>query len=190
MSDLDTVRTYISDPQQYGVATSQGDGSVKEFLYPNAPIYTGTTKVYLNGVLVTSYAVDESIGLITMDTAPGSGTEVRISAKFTLLTDAQITGILTNYGSDFDGGDAVMLTAADCLDIIASSEAMIQKKIKMLDLETDGPSIARSLRDHAVMLRKQVLDPDFQGDVFDLAEEVYDATGFREKVIKDWMRNT
>lgn len=187
MSDLSTVRTFISDNKQYGVADAVGDGVSTEFLFPNAPIYPSSAVVYLDGTPSVAFTIDEALGLITMNTAPLTGVVVKITAKFTFLSDDQITSALDMF-STYDSNSAVKLGAADCLDIIASSEAMIQKKLEMLDFKVDGPALAKSLRDHALSLRKSVLGPDLIESDFVIAEMVYDGPGLREKIIKDWMR--
>lgn len=65
-----------------------------------------------------------------------------------LLTDTQITALLTMEGS-------VKRAAAQALDTIASSEALVSKKIRTLDLQTDGPAVAAELRARAKDLRDQ-----------------------------------
>lgn len=80
-----------------------------------------------------------------------------------LLTDAQITALLTLEGDD------VRLAAAQALDTIASSEALVSKRIRTQDLQTDGPAVAKELRERAASLRKQAatIDPDSNsGDAF------------------------
>lgn len=52
-------------------------------------------------------------------------------------------------------GDDVRLAAAQALDTIASSEALVSKVIKTQDLSTDGPKTADALRKHAASLREQ-----------------------------------
>lgn len=52
-------------------------------------------------------------------------------------------------------GDVVKLAAAQALDAIASNEALVSKRIRTLDLQTDGPAVAKALRDHANSLREQ-----------------------------------
>lgn len=66
-------------------------------------------------------------------------------------------------------GGSILLAAASALDTIASSEALILKKIRLLDVTTDGPAVAKALRDHAEALRKQVQIEDLDG-AFDIAE--------------------
>lgn len=67
-----------------------------------------------------------------------------------LFTDAQITAFLTLEGSN------TRLAAAQALDTIASNEALVSKKIRTQDLSTDGPAVAKELRDRATELRRQV----------------------------------
>lgn len=66
-----------------------------------------------------------------------------------LLSDAQITRMLSL------SGDRVKRAAALALDTIAASEALVSKKIKTLDLSTDGPAVARELRELARRLREE-----------------------------------
>jgi len=54
-----------------------------------------------------------------------------------------------------DGTNDINLAAAMALETIAASEALVQKKIKLLDLTTDGPAVATSLRAAAKILREQ-----------------------------------
>lgn len=71
-----------------------------------------------------------------------------------LFTDAQITAFLT-----LESGN-VRLAAAQALDTMASSEALVSKKIRTQDLQTDGPAVAEELRKRAEALRKQTEDID------------------------------
>ena len=72
-----------------------------------------------------------------------------VDASNQLLTDDQITAYLelNEWG--------VRRSAADALDAIASSEALISRKIRTQDLQTDGPAVADALRKHADRLRDQ-----------------------------------
>lgn len=81
-------------------------------------------------------------------------------------------------------GDDVRLAAASALDVLASNEAMVQKRIRLLDLQTDGPAVAKALRDHAGVLRGQV---DEAGD-FEIAEMVHDDFSWRERIEKQYLR--
>jgi hypothetical protein len=76
-------------------------------------------------------------------------------------------------------GGSILLAAAQALDTIASSEALIMKKIRLLDVTTDGPAVAKALRDHAQKLREQQQMEDVEG-AFDIAEWVVDDFSERE----------
>lgn len=65
-----------------------------------------------------------------------------------VFTDAEIEAFLALEGP-------VKLAAAQALDTMASNEAMVSKKIRTLDLQTDGPAVAASLRASATELRRQ-----------------------------------
>jgi len=84
-----------------------------------------------------------------------------------------------------NGENDIRLAAAQALDTIASSEALVQKRIKLLDLSTDGPAVAKELRERAKELRRQV-DEEFD---FDIAEQALDAFSTRELIWKDALRN-
>ena len=84
-----------------------------------------------------------------------------------LLTDAQLEQLLTL------NGDSVRLAAADALEIIATSEALLSKKITTQDLSTDGPAVAAALLNRAAVLRKQAAETDDTGG--DFAFEIVDA---------------
>lgn len=45
--------------------------------------------------------------------------------------------------------------AADAIDAIADNEALVSKKIRTEDLQTDGPAVANALRMHSQTLRTQ-----------------------------------
>lgn len=79
-----------------------------------------------------------------------------------LLDDAQITAFLAMNAS------VLKLAAADALDAIASSEALVSKKIRTQDLSTDGPATAAALRTHADKLRAQADSETDDGGVFDI----------------------
>ena len=65
-----------------------------------------------------------------------------------LFTTEQLGEFVIRAGS-------ALLGAAMALDVIASSEALLSKKITTQDLSTDGPAVADSLRKHAAALRAQ-----------------------------------
>lgn len=65
-----------------------------------------------------------------------------------ILSDDMIQGFL-------DMQSSVKRAAADALDAIASSEALLSKKLRTQDRQTDGPAVAAELRKHAQQLRAQ-----------------------------------
>ncbi len=77
-----------------------------------------------------------------------------------------------------------MIIAAYCLESMATQILIVLKKIKILDLQTDGPAVAKEMRAQAKTMRDLVLSED----VFDWVEMVYDGPSWAEKVFKDWER--
>lgn len=73
---------------------------------------------------------------------------------------------------ELNGGN-IKLAAADVLDAIAVSEALIGKVIRTQDLQTDGTKVAAQLQARARQLREQA-DADTSVDIFDV---VYPPTG-------------
>lgn len=86
--------------------------------------------------------------------------------------------------------DGLKRSAAAALDTIASNQAMVLKVIRLLDLSTDGPSVARALRDHAGQLREEakLADAEEEGGYFDYAEIVTNAFTLRQRVINQRLR--
>ena len=79
----------------------------------------------------------EQVRLLIADVNPGQQ----------YLTDANVQGFL-----DLNDGD-VRLAAADALEAIATSEALIGKVITTQDLQTDAAKLADTLLKRAAMLR-------------------------------------
>jgi hypothetical protein len=65
--------------------------------------------------------------------------------------------------------NSVKLATAQCLDVIASSEALTLKVIKLLDLQTDGAKLSAELRARAKGLREQAEEEDF--DIYEVYED-------------------
>lgn len=185
MTDTELVRTLISDALQYGVASSSGDALTTEFLLPNSTVYPLSEVVRVAGALkarTTDYTIDNDLGLVVFPIAPILDADIEITFKFTLLSDAQIEAVMGQYEND-----PVKLGAADCLDAIATSEALIQKKIRTLDLQTDGPAVADALRKAAEALRAQVAETS---EAFDIAEMVYDRQSRAEYILKNIIKES
>lgn len=89
---------------------------------------------------VISYGTDEGrVRLLIADT----------DVNNLVLDDEQILGFLEIHGGN------VKRAAAAALDTIASSEALLSKKIRTQDRQTDGPAVADALRAHAKALRAE-----------------------------------
>jgi len=65
-----------------------------------------------------------------------------------IMSDEELTVIV-------DMNSSLLLAAATALEIMATKFATITQKIKTLDLQTDGPAVAKSLLDRAKALRDE-----------------------------------
>ena len=77
-----------------------------------------------------------------------------------ILTNDMVAGYLARYGVAPTGPVTprapINRAAADALDAIASSEALVSKVMQTVDgLQTDGAKVANSLRTRADSLRRQ-----------------------------------
>lgn len=81
-----------------------------------------------------------------------------------LFDDAMITAFLALAGGN------VKRAAARALDTIAVSEVLVSKKIRTQDLSTDGPAVAKALREQAQALRDEADtdDDNADGSFFDI----------------------
>lgn len=78
------------------------------------------------------------------------------------FSDLEIAGYVGEYTSAGDEPTRAQVkrAAADAIDALANNEALVLKKIKTEDLETDGAAVANSLRAGARQLRLQADDED------------------------------
>lgn len=81
-------------------------------------------------------------------------------------------------------GDVPRLGAALGLEIIAGNEVFVQKRIKMLDLSTDGPAEATALLAVAARFRES----EVEMAAFDTAEMVGNQFTARERLWKQYQR--
>lgn len=83
-----------------------------------------------------------------------------------ILNDDQIAAFIA-----VEGGN-LKRAAAAALDAIASSEALLSKKIRTQDRQSDGPAVADALRKHAAALRARAdaEDTDDEESFFLLTE--------------------
>ena len=63
----------------------------------------------------------------------------------------------------------VKLAAASALDTMASNQALLLKKVKVGEISTDGPAVAKALREHAQSLRTEVREGGLAG-AFEVVE--------------------
>ncbi len=102
-----------------------------------------------------------------------------------IMQDEEYNAFLT-----LESGD-IKLAAAQALDTIASNEALVQKTVKILDLQTDGARTANALRVHAVYLRQQVAQDQAAAEAgtdFDWAEIITGVAGERERIVDQALR--
>lgn len=85
------------------------------------------------------------------------------NSAFPQFTDAEIDAFIEMEGS-------FRRAAAMALEVIAVNEALIQKRIVALHLETDGPALAAELRNLAKSLREQDKTSAGSGSTFMIAE--------------------
>jgi hypothetical protein len=84
----------------------------------------------------------------------------------------------------------ILRASAMALETMASDQVMVLKAIQTLDLGTDGPAVARGLREHAKELRDQAKNAEASedGGAFEIAEFADDAFTQRERIRKQWLR--
>jgi hypothetical protein len=89
-------------------------------------------------------------------------------------------GELTEFYSLEDS--SIFCAAALALESIASNEAYVQKRIKILDITTDGPAVAKALLERAKILREKAAEADWD---IDWAEMAVSDFAYREMVEKE-----
>jgi len=105
----------------------------------------------------------------------------RIAAD-AFFDDDEITAMLTLESSD------VRCAAAMALETMASSEAYVQKVMRVLDLSTNGAATSAALLARAAKLREQAALAS-AGAGFDIAEWVVNDFSFRELIDNEGMRD-
>lgn len=179
------IRVLTSDLPVYDRAIATGDGATLEFQTSAFPLLTDTVRVYLDGVLQTEtsdYELDLEVGLVTFLVAPDAAAAIVMTYRHALLSDQNLADLSDLYTN-------VRRASAAALDTMASSEAIVQKKIRLLDLTTDGPAVAKALRDHAALLREQAdVEEQALDGGFDIAEQVFDRFGLRERLLDQVLR--
>lgn len=190
---VSTVRLLTADPETYDRALFAGDGVTKQFRLPQSPVVADSQAVSVGGVAKTEgvdYTMLDEAGVITFTLAPPAPSDPDVpngvvTYRHTLLSDASLAALLVLEGN------SDKLAAAAALDVIASSEALILKKIELLDLKTDGPAVAKALREHAKALREQVAEglAITDANAWDWAELVVDEFSARERLNAEAIRS-
>lgn len=99
-----------------------------------------------------------------------------------IFFDGELDFLLT------DNGD-LRLAAATALEIMASQQAMIQKVMTVLDVQTDGAKVSDALLKRAGQLRDDWARTEDETDSgFDFAELVYDDFSWRERMLNELQR--
>ena len=93
-----------------------------------------------------------------------------------IFDDDEIAAFIALEGETF-------AAAALALETIATNEALVQKRIKLLDLSTDGPAVAAALLARAKELRARATAGSI---AFATAEFADDSWQREEYLLKDW----
>ncbi len=105
-----------------------------------------------------------------------------------IFTDEEINGFFASEGN-YDGSTNWKRAAAMALETMATSEAYVQKVMRLMDIQTNGAAVAASLRADAVLLRTQSdIEEANLGGQFDWAEQVGDDFGARERLLNQALR--
>jgi hypothetical protein len=94
-----------------------------------------------------------------------------------IFQDEELDALLT-----LEAG-SVRLATAQALDTIASDEALVQKVIRLGDLQTNGAATAKELRERAANLRAQAADPEVAAagdEPFAIAQTAWDLSTARQ----------
>jgi len=100
-----------------------------------------------------------------------------------MFNDAAIQAFI-----DLALGSNLKRAAAQALLTIAVNEVLVQKRIKLLDLSTDGPAEAESLRALAKELMALADAEEVEDGAFDWAEMVNTTGQYDELLLKERLR--
>jgi len=108
-----------------------------------------------------------------------------VDAANPIFTDAEMDAFMAMEGSN------LKRSAALALETIARNQVLVLKVIRLLEIQTDGASVARELRMQAENLRAQA-DRDeaaSDGGAFDWAEMVVDDFSLRNRFVATALRD-
>lgn len=125
-----------------------------------------------------TYSLSTTIGMVRLLIMDNN-------ASAYLFEDNEISTFLT-----LEGGDK-WRAAALALETMAANEAYVLKRITLLDLSTDGPAVAKSLRERAAELRARATleETAAEDGGFDIAEMVVDDFTSRQRLMNELLRN-
>jgi len=148
----------------------------------------GTIEIEADIVIAPDDAIPAPGSTFTYDPTTSEGRIRLLCQDFDpremIFSDAEITAF-----SEMTDGN-ILYAAAMALEVIAANEVYVQKRIKILDLWTDGPREAEQLMKLAAGLREQATMLAPADDMFDWAEMVVDTFSLRERMWKDAMRES
>lgn len=122
--------------------------------------------------MTTTLSNKDKIRLLISDVGGTSGTDF-------IFTDVEIETFF-----EMMGGESVMLAASLALRTIANNEAMTLKKITFLELETDGPALAK--QQEAMANRLEALgDEDFEFELAQMGVDVFSRRQIRMQVASE-----
>ncbi len=184
MSLLTQIRSLIQDQPLFQTDYPVAVAGQLTFQTVYFPVVIGSVIITAPGGSTPAFTLtDPQNGRLLLGSGASVGTYM-IQYNQVILLDSTIEDIIA-INTDSDGNIAdPKVIAADCLDAMAVNMILILKKIKILDLQTDGPAMAKEMRAQAKALRDLVLEEN----VFDMVEMVYDGPSWAEKVFKDWER--
>ena len=112
-------------------------------------------------------------------------TDVAGGADAQYFQDTEIDFFLTAMSS------SVLRAAALALYTIAAQEVLLMKRIRLLDISTDGPAEATALRALADTYQEKaaLAEAADAGGTFDYAEIVTDEFTAEERIIKEYLRS-
>jgi hypothetical protein len=123
---------------------------------------------------------------MTATYTPGGGERdyVRLLITDTDVTDPATSAIFADEEIDMvlSRESDLYYAAAQLLEIIATSEVLVQKRIRTLNLSTDGPAEATALYARAKTLRELSAESENDAPAFDVATLVVNNWSYRDQI--------
>lgn len=108
-------------------------------------------------------------------------TDVSDPPATTIFADEEIDMILSRENDAY-------YAAAQLLEIMATSEILVQKRIRTLNLSTDGPAEATALYARAKTLRQLSVEGEESEPAFDVATLVVNGWSYRDQLWASYQR--